>query len=306
MLASLNHKNIASFIGGGEIKQSQPYIILEYIAGVPITEFCTNNSLTVKQRLGLFQQVLSAVSYAHQNFVVHRDIKPNNVLVTQEGEVKLLDFGIAKLIQPEPQTPDAELTQQHYRVLTPGNASPEQVLGEAITTRSDVYGLGSLLMHMLTDQAVFDTTALSSRQIENLILEKTPSKPSYTCSRSSAKLLKKRAGILRVELDTIVLKALHKSPDRRYSSAEQFAEDIQRYLSNYPIIAKPDSTWYAISKFVQRNSMSSAIAAVFIVSLVASSIIILGRSNKLLLLSKPLSIYWISLILPTPMCMKAK
>jgi serine/threonine protein kinase len=281
ILASLNHKNIASFIGGGEIKQGQPYIILEYIAGVPITEYCTSKTLTIKQRLTLFQQVLSAVSYAHQNFVVHRDIKPNNVLVTQEGEVKLLDFGIAKLIQPDPQTPDAELTQQQDRVLTPGNASPEQVLGEAITTRSDVYGLGSLLMHMLTDQAVFDTTALSSRQIENLILEKTPSKPSYTCSRSSTKLLKKRASILRGELDTIVLKALHKSPDRRYSSAEQFAEDIQRYLSNYPIIAKPDSTWYAISKFVQRNSMSSAIAAVFIVSLVASSTIILGQSEKI-------------------------
>jgi len=281
ILASLNHKNIASFIGGGEIKQGQPYIILEYIAGVPITEYCTSKTLTIKQRLTLFQQVLSAVSYAHQNFVVHRDIKPNNVLVTQEGEVKLLDFGIAKLIQPDPQTPDAELTQQQDRVLTPGNASPEQVLGEAITTRSDVYGLGSLLMHMLTDQAVFDTTALSSRQIENLILEKTPNKPSYTCSRSSIKLLKKRASILRGELDTIVLKALHKSPDRRYSSAEQFAEDIQRYLSNYPIIAKPDSSWYSISKFVQRNSMSSAIAAVFIVSLVASSTIIFGQSEKI-------------------------
>lgn len=283
ILASLNHKNIASFIGGGEITQGQPYIILEYIAGVPITEYCASNSLTVKQRLRLFQQVLSAVSYAHQNFVVHRDIKPNNVLVTEEGEVKLLDFGIAKLIQPEPQTINAELTQQQDRVLTPSNASPEQVLGESITTRSDVYGLGSLLMHMLTDQAVFDTTALSSRQIENLILEKTPNKPSYTCSRSSTKLLKKRAGTLRGELDTIVLKALHKSPDRRYSSAEQFAEDIQRYLSNYPIIAKPDSAWYAISKFLQRNSMSSAIAALFIMSLMASSLIIFLQSEKITL-----------------------
>jgi serine/threonine-protein kinase len=281
IIASLNHKNIASFIGGGEIKQGQPYIILEYIAGVPITEYCTSNSLTVKQRLGLFQQVLLAVSYAHQNFVVHRDIKPNNVLVTEEGEVKLLDFGIAKLIQPEPQTLNPELTQQQDRVLTPGNASPEQVLGESITTRSDVYGLGSLLMHMLTDQAVFDTTALSSRQIEDLILEKTPSKPSDTCSRSSSKLLQKRASILKGELDTVVLKALHKSPERRYSSAEQFAEDIQRYLSNYPIIAKPDSPWYTISKFIQRNSMSSAIAALFIVSLMASSLIIYGQSEKI-------------------------
>lgn len=281
ILASLNHKNIASFIGGGEIKQGQPYIILEYIAGVPITEYCTNNGLTVKQRLGLFQQVLSAVSYAHQNFVVHRDIKPNNVLVTQEGEVKLLDFGIAKLIQPEPQSLNPELTQQQDRVLTPGNASPEQVLGEAITTRSDVYGLGSLLMHMLTDQAVFDTTALSSRQIESLILEKTPSKPSHTCNRSVNKVVQKRADELKGELDTIVLKALHKSPNRRYSSAEQFAEDIQRYLSNYPIIAKPDSAWYTISKFLQRNSMSSAIAALFIVSLIASSLIIWGQSEKI-------------------------
>jgi serine/threonine-protein kinase len=281
ILASLNHKNIASFIGGGEIKQGQPYIILEYITGVPITQYCASKSLTVKQRLTLFQQVLSAVSYAHQNFVVHRDIKPNNVLVTEEGEVKLLDFGIAKLIQPEQQTLNAELTQQQDRVLTPGNASPEQVLGEAITTRSDVYGLGSLLMHMLTDQAVFDTKALNSRQIENLILEKTPNKPSYTCSCSSNKRLKKRASILRGELDTVVLKALHKSPDRRYSSAEQFAEDIQRYLSNYPIIAKPDSTWYVISKFLQRNTMSATIGALFIVSLLASSFIISRQSEKI-------------------------
>lgn len=281
ILASLNHKHIASFIGGGETEQGQPYIILEYIEGVPITEYCSSNELTVKQRLALFQQVLSAVSYAHQNFVVHRDIKPSNVLVTQTGEVKLLDFGIAKLIQPEQQTPNAELTQQQARVLTLGNASPEQVLGEAITTRSDVYGLGSLLVHMLTDQAMFKTQDLSSREIEDLILEKTPDKPSYTCSRSTNKLIQKQASALRGELDTIALKALHKIPERRYSSAEQFAEDIQRYLSNYPIIAKPDSAWYSIRKFVQRNSMSSAIGGLFIVSLIASSLIIAGQSSRI-------------------------
>lgn len=281
ILASLNHKHIASFIGGGETEQGQPYIILEYIEGVPITEYCSSNALTVKQRLVLFQQVLSAVSYAHQNFVVHRDIKPSNVLVTKAGEVKLLDFGIAKLIQPEQQSLTPELTQQQARVLTLGNASPEQVLGEAITTRSDVYGLGSLLVHMLTDRAMFITQNLSSREIEDLILEKTPDKPSYTCSHSTNKQMQKQASTLRGELDTIALKALHKIPERRYSSAEQFAEDIQRYLSNYPIIAKPDSRWYSIRKFVQRNSMSSAIGSLFIVSLIVSSLIIAGQSSRI-------------------------
>jgi serine/threonine-protein kinase len=280
ILASLNHKHIASFIGGGETEQGQPYIILEYIEGVPITDYCQHEKLSVNQRLALFQQILSAVVYAHQNLVVHRDIKPNNVLVTVAGEVKLLDFGIAKLLLPEKGLIDAELTQE-AKVLTPGTASPEQILGEAITTRSDVYGLGSLLMHILTDSAVFKIDKLSAREIEDLILEKSPTKPSIKCTQSESESTQRRASELRGELDTIVLKALNKSPDRRYSSAEQFADDIQRYLLNYPILAKPNSTWYTLSKFVQRNSMSSSIGGLFVVSLIAFSIVITGQAKKI-------------------------
>lgn len=280
ILASLNHKNIASFIGGGETEQGQPYIVLEYVDGIPITQYCQQHNLSVAQRITLFKQVLEAVMYAHQNLVVHRDIKPNNVLVNARGEVKLLDFGIAKLIQESAQTPnpDSDLTQEFARVLTPANASPEQVLGSNITTRSDVYGLGALLMYMLTDEAVFDTTASSQQSIESMILELLPAKPSVRCMQSSNQAVQSRAKSLRGDLDTIVMKALQKEPERRYSSTEQLMQDIVRHEQNYPISAKPDSFTYRAKKFVQRNTLSTAFVSIFVVGLLSASTIIFQQS----------------------------
>lgn len=270
ILSSLNHRNIASFIGGGETDKGNPYIILEYVKGMPIDQYCEQQALSIRERIVLFKQVLSAVIYAHQNLVVHRDIKPSNVLVTDSGDVKLLDFGIAKLIQDEDfgAQADPQLTRNFERVLTPAYASPEQLLGEPVTTRSDVYALGTLLMHVLTSMPVFDLTDSNRREIENLVLETQPQKPSAKCQHSNQPDIQGRAKLLRGDLDNIVLKALQKSPERRYSSVEQFCQDIENYLSNYPILAKPDSRWYVFKKYLQRNRFSSAVLAVFLLSLI--------------------------------------
>ena len=280
ILASLNHKNIASFIGGGETEQGQPYIILEYVDGVPITQYCEEQDLSIAKRLELFKQVVEAVIYAHQNLIVHRDIKPSNVLVNSQGEVKLLDFGIAKLIQSSaPKSEDKQdLTQEFARVLTPANASPEQVLGSSITTRSDVYGLGALLMYLVTGEALFDTTSSSPRSIESMIIEQQPAKPSVKCSASPNQSIRKRTKLLKGDIDTIVMKALQKEPDRRYSSSEQLLEDIERHQRNYPISAKPDSFLYRAKKFVQRNTFSTALVSLFVFGLISTSSIIFWQS----------------------------
>jgi len=283
ILASLNHKHIASLVGGGETDSGLPYIILEYVEGVPITEYCQTNDLSVGQRLQLFKQVLSALNYAHQNLVVHRDIKPNNVLVTAHGDVKLLDFGIAKLLQNDSNDKPAaaHLTQHQMRILTPSNASPEQVLGERVTTRTDVYGLGTLLMHMLTDEPLFDITERSSRELESMILEQTPSKPSVKCKASSKQEVRDRAKVVRGDIDTIVLKALQKDPDRRYSSVEQIQEDITRYESNYPILATPDSLWYRSQKFIRRNTIGTALSTILLATLLIFSALVNYQSGQI-------------------------
>ena len=280
ILASLNHKNIASFIGGGETEIGQPYIILEFVDGLPITDYCQQNKLSVEARLELFKQVMEAVIYAHQNLVVHRDIKPNNVLVNEQGEVKLLDFGIAKLIQDTSLNKDNsnELTQEFSRILTPANASPEQILGSNITTRSDVYGLGALLMHLLTEEAVFDTTASSHRSLESMIIDELPMRPSVKCLASTNKEVQQRAKFLTGDIDTIVMKALQKEPERRYSSTEHLMEDIIRHQNNYPISAKPDSLFYRTVKFVRRNTFSTALVSLFLFGLVSTAIVIVKQN----------------------------
>ncbi|MEP1448231.1 MAG: serine/threonine-protein kinase [Paraglaciecola sp.] len=281
ILASLNHKNIASFIGGGETQQGQPYIILEYVKGLTITQYCQQNNLNIELRIELFKQVLAAVIYAHQNLIVHRDIKPSNVLVNAQGEVKLLDFGIAKLIQDtsENSNTSGDFTQEFARVLTPANASPEQVLGSNITTRSDVYGLGALLMHLLTDEPVFDSTDSSKSSIESMILDSLPVRPSVKCMACDDENIRSRAKALKGDLDTIVMKALQKEPERRYSSTEHLLEDIIRHQQNYPISAKPDSVTYRVSKFIQRNTLSTLFVSLFVVSLLSASIIIMQQSK---------------------------
>jgi eukaryotic-like serine/threonine-protein kinase len=281
ILASLNHRNIASFIGGGETKRQLPYIILEYVVGTPIIAYCQQHNLDIDTRLQLFKQVLNAVSYAHQHLVVHRDIKPSNVLVTDTCDVKLLDFGIAKLLQRQDAAEINELTRDETRLLTPGNASPEQVLGGHISTRTDIYGLGTLLMHMLTDEAIFNTTNNTQREIETLILEQTPLKPSQKCAQSTVPEIRARVKLLRGDLDTIVMKALQKDPLRRYSTVEQFSDDINRYQQNYPISAKPDKLLYKVNKFIKRNTLSSALAALIVVSLITFTSLLAIQSKQI-------------------------
>lgn len=281
ILASLNHRNIASFIGGGTTDEGQPYIILEYVNGANIVDYCRQHNLSVTERLQLFKQVLAAVSFAHQHLVIHRDIKPSNVLVTDDGDVKLLDFGIAKLLEPDSTNLQPDLTQQQTRLLTPGNASPEQVVGNDITTRSDIYGLGTLLMHLMTEHPLFETEGISSREIENRILQDTPLKPSKKCAQSSDLNVRQRASQLQGDLDTIVMTALQKDPQRRYATVEQFADDIRSFQYNYPISAKPDKFTYRLSKFVKRNTASTVIGCGALLSLIAFLLVLYHQRQQI-------------------------
>ena len=267
ILARLDHPHITRLLDGGTTIDGLPYFVMDYIEGEPIDDYCDQRNLGVTERLKLFQGVCAAVWYAHQNLVVHRDIKPGNVLVTREGVPRLLDFGIAKLLAP-----GSALNQQTsatLRLLTPEYASPEQVRGEPITTASDVYSLGVLLYVLLTGRRPYRQTMSSPKDIERSICEEEPDRPSAAAMTGSepknrdGEKLRRR---LRGDLDNIVLKALRKEPHRRYTSVEQFSEDITRHLGNRPVIARPDTRRYRITKFVQRNS--AAVAAAALIALV--------------------------------------
>lgn len=247
ILAMLDHPNIARLLDGGATEDGLPYFVMEYINGEPVDEYCELRKLPIAERLTLFQGVCSAVSYAHQNLIVHRDLKPANVLVTNEGVPRLLDFGIAKLLAPGT-APD--LTQTGVRPLTPEYASPEQVRGEPLGTATDIYSLGVLLYHLLTGRRPYRSAMSSPAEIERAICEEEPVKPG-----------------LEHDLSAIVLMALRKDPRRRYASVDQFSEDIRRFLENQPVAARPDTRVYRAVKFVQRNKVWVAMAAITSVSL---------------------------------------
>lgn len=274
ILAHLQHPNIARLLDAGVTETGQPYFAMEYVDGVPLDQYCDDHCLEVGQRLRFFCAVCEAVHYAHQNLVVHRDLKPSNILVTQAGEIKLLDFGIAKLLVPEESTLAPSLTRTGMWVMTPEYASPEQVRGETITTASDVYALGVILYELLTGHRPYQMTALSPSQIERVICETIPARPSTAVSQVEElpgsegttqaitpeevgqarntpveKLRRRLSG----DLDTIVLKALQKEPIRRYASVEQFMGDILRHLEGLPVLARPDTFAYRASKFVKRH-----------------------------------------------------
>jgi tetratricopeptide (TPR) repeat protein len=260
ILAGLEHPHIARLLDGGEwntpgIGGSQPYIVLEFVEGVPLTTYCREKKLGISQRLILFRQVCDALSYAHQRLVVHRDIKPANILVTADGTPKLLDFGVAKLLDPEISASANPPTSTALVAMTPDYASPEQVRGEPVSTASDVYSLGAVLYELLTSRKPHQILSNDYLEITRQVCEAEVRAPSLVAGRS-----------LRGDLDVLVLKALQKDPSRRYISVEQFSEDIRRYLEGLPIVARPDTLMYRSAKFMRRHQFGvAAVAALFLV-----------------------------------------
>lgn len=252
ILARLEHPNIARLLDAGTAADGLPYLVMEYVQGVPITEFSDAHKLTARQRVELIVQVCGAVQFAHQNLVVHRDLKPRNILVTAEGVPKLLDFGIAKLLSDESEA--GQVTVQGGQRLTPGYASPEQVRGEPVTTASDVYSLGALLYELLGGHSPhrFETSTPSPTELFRVIVEREPA----------------RLNSIARDLDTIVRKALSKEPERRYSGATALADDLRRHLEGRPVRARPSTLGYRASKFISRNKLGIAAALLLLATLV--------------------------------------
>ncbi|MGH7574939.1 MAG: serine/threonine-protein kinase, partial [Longimicrobiales bacterium] len=257
ILANLQHPNIATLLEGGITEDGQPYLVMPYVRGVPITTYAETHALTVRDRLRLFRTVCNAVQYAHANLVVHRDLKPSNILVTDDGDVRLLDFGIAKLLAPETAGVTAVLTTDAF-LLTPEHAAPEQLQRRPVTTATDVYALGVLLYELLTGVRPFRSA--SQVDLYRAICEHDPTRPSAISPQ------------LPGDLDPIVLMALRKDPTRRYASAGQLAEDVTRFLEGRPVLARPDSIRYRARRFIGRNRTAVSLAGAAALSLVAGLI----------------------------------
>ncbi len=294
-LANLNHPNIARLLDGGVTDDGAPYLVMELVDGVPIDTYCDEQRLPVADRLTLFRTVCRAVHYAHQNLVVHRDLKPSNILVDAQGVPKLLDFGIAKVLEPDDADPRRDHTATVSRMLTPDYASPEQIRGEPTSTVTDVYSLGVILYGLLTGRRPHRLTSSRIDDIERAVCDREATKPSVAVAspvpatgwrgddpnpptpegmarlRSSAPAKLRRQ--LRGDLDNIVMMALRKEAARRYASAEQFAADIDRYLGGLPILARRDTMVYRGLKFVRRNRIAVAAAALIFVALAASAVV---------------------------------
>jgi len=280
ILARLEHPNIVRLLDGGLTDDRTPYYVMEFIEGAPVNVYCRENNLDANEKLELFTQICSAVAYAHRQLIVHRDLKPSNILITKNGEVKLLDFGIAKILDADT---DAQ-TQTNNAPLTPAYASPEQIRGETITTASDVYSLGVILYELLTGKSPREIYAVSQIEIPRAICEVEPIRPSsvvigHSQEKNSTppneqriKSKGRRTNSLKGDLDNIVLKALQKETERRYDSVEQFAEDIKSYLNDLPVKAHPQSFGYRAAKFVKRNRSAVALAAAAIL-LIAGGVV---------------------------------
>ncbi len=288
ILASLEHPNICRLLDGGTTRDGLPYLVMELIDGKPIDNYCTQKGLGLRDRLQLFLQVCSAVQFAHQHLIIHRDIKPGNILVTQQGEPKLLDFGIAKILAPNGENMGSAATL--FQVLTPGYASPEQIRGELITTASDVYSLGVVLYELVTGKCPYRISGTASHEISRAVCEDEPLRPSTvvrqklgpheergdTSKLATGDIVAKR---LRGDIDNIVLMALRKEPHRRYGSVEQFAGDIRRHLQNLPVSAQQDTLRYRVSKFVLRHKTGVLAGAVATIALMIGLAVIVHEAR---------------------------
>ncbi|HEU0107171.1 MAG TPA: serine/threonine-protein kinase, partial [Vicinamibacteria bacterium] len=250
ILAELDHPNIARLLDGGTTDEGIPYVVMEHVDGIPIDVYCEKAALTVEQRLALFRGVCSATADAHRKQVVHRDLKPSNILVTADGTPKLLDFGIAKVLAPQP---GSERTVTGTLLMTPEYASPEQWRGSPVTAASDIYSLGVILYRLLAGRSPYKVGSDLPHELSRAVCEEDPAPPSST----GAPVTRRR---LAGDLDAIVLKALRKEPERRYSSAEDLSEDIRRHLEGRPVTARKDGVRYRTGRLIRRNKAVAVMA----------------------------------------------
>ena len=295
ILAGLDHANVARLLGGGRADDGRPWLAMEFVEGEPLTAYCDRRRLGINERLALFGTVCDAVAYAHRSLVVHRDLKPSNVLVADDGAVKLLDFGIAKLLDADADEP---ATRTGRMLLTPEYAAPEQVTGGPITTATDVYALGALLYELLTGRRAVRVNGRGAAAVERAVLEAEPTRPSDAVTTSAptggrvpptrpassdgpagddetaplrsttTERLRRR---LRGDLDRIVMKALRKEPDRRYESAAALGADVRRHLDGLPVEARPDTAGYRVGKFVRRHRAGVAAGALALLAVVGGA-----------------------------------
>ncbi len=282
ILADLDHPNIARLLDGGATERGLPFVVMEYVDGLPLTEYCDREGLGLRQRIALFRKACAAVEYAHRHLVVHRDLKPGNILVGADGEPKLLDFGIAKLLSED--VPGAFHTRTNARLMTLEYASPEQVKGLPVSTASDVYAMGVILFELLSGQRPYEATSDRPFELERAICEAPPRRPSTAAAGTIAKdhegaVIPRRA--LAGDLDNIVLKALSKEPSRRYASVEQLSEDLRRYLDGYPVMARPVAWSYRAAKFVRRNRVATGAVALVMILILGFAVSMAALAGRL-------------------------
>ncbi len=296
LLSDLNHPNIAGLLDGGSTDEGRSYYVMEYVDGSQITDYCDANRLTINQRLKLFQQVCLAVAHAHQYSIIHRDLKPANILVNASGTPKLVDFGIAKLLEQKIFQRERQLTMTGQLLMTPEYASPEQVNGQAIGMASDVYSLGIVLYELLTHKRPYDVRSGAHYESARIINEFIPQKPSLAVRTASTPLdepsqrtsFRSMSRILQGDLDHITMKALRKEPEQRYRSAQELADDIQRYFDGLSVTARKGSTSYHFGKFVRRHRLPVATSVVAAVLVMAAMVGVLASWRKSTVLAKEL------------------
>ncbi len=291
ILASLQHPNIAALLDAGATDDGRPFVLMEYVEGVPITEHCDARALPVEARVRLVQAVGGAVAHAHQRLVVHRDLKPSNILVTAEGTPKLLDFGIGKVLAPAEAGISAVETRAEYRLLTPDYAAPEQVSAGTITTATDVFALGVVLYELLTGALPFAGARARGGDRGVEVRDAAATRPSEAVMRGEAAQVEARAArrgtrpealrrALADDLDTILLTALRPEPERRYPSVTAFMEDLQRHLDARPVRARPDTFGYRARKFVRRNAAGVAAGGALALGLVSTTVVTVVQSRR--------------------------
>ncbi|WP_129776864.1 serine/threonine-protein kinase [Peristeroidobacter soli] len=301
ILASLNHANIARLLDAGETKDGQPYLVMEYVHGEPVDRYCDRQQLDLNARLKLFLEICNAVQYAHQNLIVHRDLKPANILVTAEGAPKLLDFGIAKLLDTGDAAAMLALTRMNDRLLTPEYASPEQIMGRQVTTASDVYALGVVLYELLTGLRPYTVPSSASQlELERSICITDPQRPSTAVKKAidAAEAAEGESPIAAIalarglqpdrlqkrllgDIDSIVMRALRKEPQHRYGSVEQLAADLRRYLTAEPVVARQGNWLYYSQRFVRRHTFGVSAGAFFIVVIVAFAVAMSFQNQRI-------------------------